>query len=130
MARKSNLDNPLWLATIYGQPVSKSNSSNFSYNHGRPVLRKSERARNYINTFEAQIIQRHLAPKIPLEVVCSLVAKLFYKDQRSDLDDSQICDCLQKSGVIKNDRQIREKHLYHGIDKENPRTEIALYAAR
>ena len=30
--------------------------------------------------------------------------------------------------MLRNDRQVREKHVYHGIDRKNPRTEIALEA--
>jgi hypothetical protein len=26
--------------------------------------------------------------------------------------------------IFKNDRQIKEQHLYWGLDKENPRAEI------
>jgi predicted unusual protein kinase regulating ubiquinone biosynthesis (AarF/ABC1/UbiB family) len=39
------------------------------------------------------------------------------------LDESLILDLLQ--GVIyKNDRQVKEKHVYWGLDPANPRTEI------
>jgi len=31
---------------------------------------------------------------------------------------------LVQKGVYLNDRQVREKHVYHGIDRTNPRTEI------
>jgi hypothetical protein len=27
---------------------------------------------------------------------------------------------------IRNDRQVREKHVYHGIDRKNPRAEIEI----
>ncbi len=117
----------VWSATILGQPVSKSNSSTFSFRGKRPILLKSKRARNYIEEFEMEILQKQLRPATPIEGDLCLVAYLFYKDNRSDLDDSQLSDCLQKFGVIKNDRSIKEKHLYHGIDKENPHALIYLY---
>jgi hypothetical protein len=49
--------------------------------------------------------------------------KIFYASRRSDLDESLILDLLQ--GVIYvNDRQVKEKHIYWGLDKECPRAEI------
>jgi hypothetical protein len=35
---------------------------------------------------------------------------------------------LVQAGVYRNDRQVREKHVYHGIDKANPRAEVAVTA--
>jgi hypothetical protein len=29
-----------------------------------------------------------------------------------------------QKGVYRNDRQVREKHVYHAIDRANPRAEI------
>ena len=50
-------------------------------------------------------------------------ARIFYATRRPDLDESLILDLLQ--GVIyKNDRQVKEKHVYWGLDPANPRTEI------
>lgn len=52
-----------------------------------------------------------------------LTATIYYATRRPDLDESLIMDLLE--GVAyKNDRQIKEKHIYHGLDKENPRAEI------
>ena len=48
---------------------------------------------------------------------------IYYASRRPDLDESLILDLLQ--GVVYvNDRQVKEKHIYWGLDKENPRTEI------
>jgi Holliday junction resolvase RusA-like endonuclease len=65
--------------------------------------------------------------------------RIYYASQRPDLDESVILDVLQnrykgkgdarqliQKGVYANDRQVREKHVYHGIDKMNPRTEIEI----
>lgn len=61
----------------------------------------------------------------------------FYASRRPDLDDTIVCDVLQaqfigpaannvvkRRGVIRNDRQIVEKHLYLAVDKLRPRVEI------
>jgi len=63
--------------------------------------------------------------------------RIYYASERPDLDESLILDCLQdqwtkiggrrvvsQRGIYHNDRQVREKHVYHAIDKKNPRTVI------
>lgn len=124
---KLNCKDLVWSAVILGQPTSKSNSSTFSFRGKRPILLKSKRARSYIDQFEIEILTKNLRPPSPIENDLVLVAYLFYKDNRSDLDDSQLADNLQKFGIIKNDRSLKEKHLYRCIDKLNPRAEIYLY---
>lgn len=48
---------------------------------------------------------------------------IYYASRRPDLDESLILDLLQ--GVAyENDRQVKEKHIYWGLDKEKPRCEI------
>jgi Holliday junction resolvase RusA-like endonuclease len=48
---------------------------------------------------------------------------LYYTSQRPDLDESLILDLMQ-GRVYANDRQVKEKHIYHGIDKTSPRSEV------
>jgi Holliday junction resolvase RusA-like endonuclease len=50
---------------------------------------------------------------------------IYYASRRPDLDESLILDLLQ-GYVYANDRQIKEKHIYWGLDKENPRSEITV----
>ncbi len=50
---------------------------------------------------------------------------IWYKSRRPDLDESLILDLLQGYAYI-NDRQIKEKHIYWHLDKENPRAVILL----
>lgn len=58
----------------------------------------------------------------------ALVAKIFFRSFRRDVDTILFCDLLQKNQVIHNDRQIRIKLLDGvNIDKENPRIEFQLY---
>lgn len=33
--------------------------------------------------------------------------------------------CVRR-GVYLNDRQVREKHVFHGVDRNNPRVEIEI----
>jgi Holliday junction resolvase RusA-like endonuclease len=54
-----------------------------------------------------------------------MTAHLYYASRRPDLDPSLILDALQ-GRVYRNDRAVREMHLYHHLDRENPRAEILL----
>jgi len=51
--------------------------------------------------------------------------KIFYASRRPDLDPSLIYDLMQDR-IYKNDRALKEQHLYWGLDKENPRAEITV----
>ncbi len=105
--------------TIFGEPSSKANSRRLVTFGGKPRFIKSQDALDYVKILQIQ------APKLsnPMTGILSFTARIFYKTNRKDLDPSLILDGLQ--GLIyENDRQIREIHLFHGIDKENPRSEI------
>lgn len=70
----------------------------------------------------------------PLELPCVAHITIWYGSRRPDLDESLILDLLQvdpkkykdNKGVILNDRQVREKHIYWRLDPANPRCEIKL----
>ena len=120
----------IWKATIQGQPTSKSNSQWVKIVHRGPKsygqIIKSTAAKKYMLQFEDEIRVKKLKPKTPIEVDVKLTVWFFYESRRPDLDDSQLSDCLQYCEIIKNDRQIKEKHLYHGLSKTNPRAVIIL----
>jgi len=79
---------------------------------------KSKKALSYVDMFKQQ------APEmIPLEGDVSVSMRIYYASRRPDLDESLILDLLQGVTYI-NDRQVKEKHIYWGLDKENPRAEI------
>ena len=80
---------------------------------------KSEKALGYVDAFKRQAKPaRHL-----LEGDVIVYITIYYASRRPDLDESLILDLLQ--GVAyENDRQVKEKHIYWGLDKENPRCEI------
>jgi Holliday junction resolvase RusA-like endonuclease len=50
---------------------------------------------------------------------------IYYASRRPDLDESLILDLLQ-GYVYANDRQVKERHCYWGLDPENPRAEITV----
>lgn len=124
--------------TIRGQPVSKSNRSQVVTIGSRYSLGKSKEAKAYIRAALPQIPP---AARRRIDVPVRLTATLYYASERPDLDESQLLDVLQdqwkrdkstgqrvlvQAGVYTNDRLVRERHIFHAIDKKNPRAEILI----
>jgi hypothetical protein len=129
---------------ILGEPASKANSRKPATvgpkDNRRTIWIKSDKARSYE---ESALMQIPASVRVMLEGPVRFTATIFYATQRSDLDESLVLDVLQaryskpdkdghreliRRGVYVNDRQVREKHIYHAIDKTNPRTEIVVEA--
>ena len=53
--------------------------------------------------------------------------KIYYSSRRPDLDESVILDAMQ-GRVYKNDRQVKVKHIFWGLDRGNPRAVIRVQA--
>lgn len=106
---------------VYGEPASKANSRKIVKFGNRPASIKSDKAR----AFEASVKQQvKPLPRLMTEKLVAFI-RIYYASERPDLDESIILDALQ--GLIyRNDRQVREKHVYHAIDRKNPRFEIVL----
>lgn len=111
---------------LYGTSQQKGNSRQIVKNKrtGKPMVIKSNKALKATNDFISQL-QTQKQSKIITELI-RLTVFFYYPNNRHDLDDSLICDCLQKAGVIKNDRQIVEKVLVKYIDKDNPRVSLLI----
>jgi Holliday junction resolvase RusA-like endonuclease len=106
---------------IFGEPASKSNSRRLVRFGGMSRLIKSEKALNYSDMFKQQC--RPLATLMTGDLRITL--HIFYASRRPDLDESLILDLMQ--GLIyENDRQVKERHAYWGLDPLNPRTEILI----
>lgn len=120
--------------TILGEAASKANSRRLVNFGERIASVKSKPAlafeRDAIRQIPAYARQRLVGP-----VVVTL--RIFYTSERPDLDESLVLDVLQdrwhghgdkrtlvQAGVYRNDRQVREKHVYWGIDLVQPRVEI------
>ena len=108
--------------TIHGEPASKANSRKIVLFGKRPALIKSEKARAYVKQFEAQceVLDDLFVGDVGVEMT------IYYCTRRPDLDESVILDCME-TYIYKNDRQVKEKIIRHGLDKENPRAEIRVY---
>lgn len=137
--------------TILGQLPSMKNSRRIVLIGKRPALIKSKDALAYEKTAQLQVPS---SARQMLAGPVRFTATVFYSSQRPDLDPALLLDILaakyerQKGKLVKiadgeyaheeservlvrrgvyiNDRQCREIHLYHGIDKANPRAEVVI----
>jgi hypothetical protein len=124
--------------TILGEPASKANSRKLvTFGRGekkRPGFIKSDKARDYESDALRQIPP---AARVQFTVPVRVTMRIYYASERPDLDESVILDVLQnrykgsgenrqliQKGVYVNDRLVREKHVFWGKDKTNPRAEI------
>lgn len=110
-----------WSGTIVGEPASKANSRRMVRRGGKVLFIKSEKALSYVDAARLQIPT--LGSDQILRGRLSLTAHVWYSTQRPDLDVSLILDILQDR-IYRNDRQVREMHLYHHIDRDRPRTKL------
>ena len=106
---------------IFGEPASKANSRRVVHYGGMSRLIKSKKALSYSDVFKQQ------CGKLPTLMTGDLRVTLhiFYASRRPDLDESLILDLMQ--GLIyENDRQVKERHCYWGLDPDNPMAEIII----
>ena len=115
----SIINNEKIIFTIEGEPASKSNSRKIVSFGKRMGVIKSEKARNYEKIFASQCPT--LDNLIESEVKVELI--IHYASRRPDLDESVILDCMQGK-IYVNDRQVKQKHIYWGLDRERPRTHV------
>ncbi|WP_233854265.1 RusA family crossover junction endodeoxyribonuclease [Paraburkholderia sp. HD33-4] len=132
---------------ILGEPASKANSREIvtrrfrSTPDGplktRPVSIKSDKALAYERDALRQVPPK---ARVRLEGPVRVTLRIWYATERPDLDESVILDVLQDRyerkpdgkrvlvhrGVYRNDRQVRQKFVFHGIDRANPRAEVVV----
>lgn len=115
--------------TIFGQPPRKSNRRRLVTRGrgGKPMFIKSKEALEYEKDFIKQTIGAYKQEWGSLKENLRLDVNVFYTSRRPDLSVELIMDCLSKAGVIKNDRYIREEHIFGYVDKYIPRISIRLY---
>lgn len=110
---------------IHGEPASKANSRKLVLIGGKPRFIKSNKAQEYTKYFLGQ------CPQLPslLQGDIRLDITIHYASRRPDLDESLILDLMQ-GRIYENDRQVKERHVYWGLDRDNPRAEITVTALR
>jgi Holliday junction resolvase RusA-like endonuclease len=127
--------------TILGEPASKANSRKIVINPrtGKTMSIKSDKALSWASNALRQIPP---VARLRIEGRITLTLEIFYATERPDMDESIVLDVLQdqyntltapgrkaervllQAGVYRNDRQVRERHVYHRIDRTNPRVEV------
>ena len=83
----------------------------------------NNKARNYAVKFiaQCQTLDELFDNDVKVEML------IYYSSRRPDLDESLILDLMQGT-IYKNDRQVKQKNIYWGLDRENPRTIIRVSA--
>lgn len=108
-------------AKITGWPPSKANSRRLI----RPgLVIKSDKALLWSEQALWALKKHQGAFKGNQPLKLTLI--VYYENWRPDLDIELVCDVLQKAGVIDNDRNIVEKHVYRRHDRNFPKTEIII----
>jgi hypothetical protein len=85
------------------------------------MLIKSPEALAYENAVKAQV--RRIDPLFVAPIRATI--HIWYRTHQSDLDPSTLLDALQDK-LYANDRAIKELHVFHHIDRENPRATVTL----
>jgi hypothetical protein len=124
--------------TIHGEAASKANSRRLVHFGERLASVKSKKAL----TFERDAVRQIPAfARQRLEGPVRVTLRVFYASERPDLDESLVLDAMQdrwhgagdkrqlvQAGVYRNDRQVREKHVFWGLDLVQPRVEVEVEA--
>ena len=111
--------------TIHGALPNKSNARRIVRCRGRMLVIKAKDALEFEDRFRVAVLASDLVC-IPFAGKLSLTVDVYQENLRRDLDCELLCDVLQKTGVIENDRAIWAKHYQRFIDKQNPRTQFRL----
>ena len=106
---------------IFGEPASKANSRRVVKFGNMSRLIKSQKALDYSEAFKQQCPA--IDPLMSGDIRMTLT--IYYASRRPDLDESLILDLFQGL-VYENDRQVKERHTYWGLDPDNPRAEIII----
>ena len=109
--------------TVFGEPASKANGRELKWNFKakRNFLVKSDKALTYAGLVAAQVPRRD--PLLTGDLAATIT--VYYASRRPDLDVTVLLDALQ-GRVYENDRQVREQHLYHEVDRDNPRAVVMI----
>jgi hypothetical protein len=109
---------------IFGEPASKANARRLVTIRGRPAFIKSKKANDYMDDFRKQCAAQ-AAGMQPTDKDVRVEMMIHYASRRPDLDESVILDAMQ--GIVYvNDRQVRQRMAYWGLDKELPRSVIRI----
>lgn len=119
---------------ILGEPASKANSRKIVKFGNRLASIKSDKARSYAAVFDMQLSSE---VRVMYAKPVRVSLRMYYASERPDMDESLVLDLMQaqgsgtgkrrvftRRGVYLNDRQVRERHVFFAVDRENPRVEV------
>lgn len=91
---------------IYGKLYGKANNRKVIINKrtGRPMVIKQLGA----FTFEKDFMLQVKKIPVPYKGKVALSALVYYPNNRQDLEIELLKDCIEKAGIVKNDKQIVE----------------------
>lgn len=107
---------------IFGEPASKANSRRLVMVRGRPAFIKSKKAIDYMAEVRRQC-EEQMSGAPMAEGDLRLELMIHYASRRPDLDESVLLDAMQGI-VFNNDRQVRQRMAYWGLDPDLPRTVV------
>ena len=111
---------------VFGEPASKANVRRLVTIRGRPAFIKSKKANDYMASLKGQCMEDAKRQGIvPTDKDLRVEMMIFYASRRPDLDESVILDGLQGIAYV-NDRQVRQRMVYWGLDRDLPRAVIRI----
>ena len=117
----------LWSATIRGEPTPQARLHDVVVTDGIARLVKSRPARIWQNRAVPQLLNRR--PPRPLALDLVLDCRFWSSAQRMPVDEGLVIEVLERAAIIAHGRQIREKHVFAAIDRDDPRVTVSLTPA-
>lgn len=113
---------------VQGSPKTKSNH-NLVNASGKKILPKNSAYALYEKEIVNSILDQVGEKQFKGKVICVIKTYFKFKDKHPDLNNmpKSICDGIEKSNIIKNDRDIVSVYLEEFYDSDNPRVEVGLY---
>ncbi len=108
---------------VYGVCYSMKNSRS---PNGRGGTYKHAKARKFEEDFALQVPPGAKVGMGGRKSLLRASVTVYYPSWRQDADFALIYDLLQKTGVVSNDRWIRERHEWAKVDTVMPRVHVKL----
>jgi hypothetical protein len=118
----------LWAGVIRGEPTPRARMLDVVIADGQPRLVKSRPARLWHNRAMPQLLNRR--PERPLAVELVLDCRFWSSAARPAIDETLVVDALERAAIIAHAGQIREKHVFAGVDRADPRVAVTLFRHR
>jgi hypothetical protein len=117
----------LWSGTIRGEPTPQARLYDVVVSDGVARLVKSRPARIWQDRAVPQLLNRRPARPLALDLV--LDCRFWSSAQRPPIDEGLVIEVLERAAIIAHGRQIREKHVFAAIDRDDPRVTVSLAPA-